>query len=181
MRVSPRVPISIKRVGLDDGRTISVYEGDDIPGRWRAAEKGEPIEKLVWCAGETYIGPDNPVWPDPGDVVREVDVGAWFEPVGFGERVEPVEPVETPPDDPEMAPESYATRPTSPNPPAYYNRGGVHVWDVVRAWDLDHWRATALKYLCRAGHKPGADAQDDMRKAIDYLREGVIDAGAGSP
>lgn len=65
---------------------------------------------------------------------------------------------------------------------SHYTEVKIQYWDVVDAWGLDedHYRATALKYLYRAGRK-GSYAED-LKKAIHYLekaieREGQRDAG----
>lgn len=44
-------------------------------------------------------------------------------------------------------------------------------FEVIDAWGLDFYRASALKYIARAGRKPGVDAATDLRKAAHYLTE----------
>lgn len=40
---------------------------------------------------------------------------------------------------------------------------------VIEAWDLGFHLGNAVKYISRAGHKPGADMLTDLRKARWYL------------
>lgn len=51
---------------------------------------------------------------------------------------------------------------------------------VIEKWGLGFLFGNALKYLARAGRKPGADAVTDIRKAIWYL-ERAIGAPASTP
>lgn len=60
--------------------------------------------------------------------------------------------------------------------PSYYNRGGIEAVDVVKAWGLNFNTGNALKYIARAGHKPGGEtktveggALEDLRKARTYI------------
>ena len=55
--------------------------------------------------------------------------------------------------------------------PEHYSQGKLMPWDVILDWKLDFWAGNAVKYICRAGKKPGEDAIDDYDKAIHYLRE----------
>jgi hypothetical protein len=41
---------------------------------------------------------------------------------------------------------------------------------VIEAWGLDFALGNAVKYICRAGKKPGADRREDLKKALWYLR-----------
>lgn len=57
------------------------------------------------------------------------------------------------------------------NSPAHYG-GAQNPYEaikVIRAWGLGFAIGNALKYLCRAGKKPGESALDDLRKARWYL------------
>jgi hypothetical protein len=56
--------------------------------------------------------------------------------------------------------------PIRPSNRVYYNACPVHVSD---AWGLDPFRAPAVKYILRAGRKPGVAMADDIRKAIRLL------------
>lgn len=40
---------------------------------------------------------------------------------------------------------------------------------VIEAWDLGFRLANVIKYVARAGRKPGADKKDDLIKARNYL------------
>lgn len=40
---------------------------------------------------------------------------------------------------------------------------------VIEAWDLGFHLGNAVKYIARAGKKPGVDAVEDLRKARWYL------------
>lgn len=72
------------------------------------------------------------------------------------------------------------------HPPHYQFPGGVEVIDLVE--HLSFNTGNAVKYLARAGHKPGVDAVTDLRKAawyvareierLDGLRAGTV-AGGG--
>jgi hypothetical protein len=44
---------------------------------------------------------------------------------------------------------------------------------VIDAWGLSFALGNALKYLCRAGRKPGVDAVEDLEKAAWYLRHEI--------
>jgi hypothetical protein len=57
--------------------------------------------------------------------------------------------------------------------PDYYTGGedDLEPWDVIKAFNLDYWRATALVYVIRAGRKPGNSEADDLRKAYTFLGE----------
>jgi len=57
------------------------------------------------------------------------------------------------------------------NSPAHYG-GAENPYEaikVIRAWGLGFALGNALKYLCRAGKKPGELVLDDLRKARWYL------------
>ena len=53
--------------------------------------------------------------------------------------------------------------------PDYYTRGGIEVWDFIRDQQLNYHLGCAVKYICRAGHKPDNTAVKDLAKAIHYL------------
>lgn len=61
------------------------------------------------------------------------------------------------------------------NHPAHY--GGAdnphEPIKLIERWGLGFKLGNALKYLCRAGRKPGADAVEDLRKALWYLERHV--------
>lgn len=41
--------------------------------------------------------------------------------------------------------------------------------DVIHDWGLDFFLGSAIKYIARAGRKPGNSKKQDLRKAIQYL------------
>lgn len=49
---------------------------------------------------------------------------------------------------------------------------------VIRAWDLNFSLGNVLKYVARAGKKPGASRLEDLRKARDYLDEEIASEAA---
>lgn len=53
--------------------------------------------------------------------------------------------------------------------PTYYTRGKTEVWDFIRDQQLNYHLGNAVKYICRAGHKPDNTATKDLAKAIHYL------------
>jgi hypothetical protein len=48
---------------------------------------------------------------------------------------------------------------------------------VIEAWGLGFCLGNAVKYICRAGKKPGADALDDLKKAAWYIGREIERAG----
>jgi hypothetical protein len=54
-------------------------------------------------------------------------------------------------------------------PPAHYQAEGMDPWQIWEAFDLDPWSAALVKYVCRAGRKPGEPRLKDLLKARDYL------------
>jgi hypothetical protein len=62
----------------------------------------------------------------------------------------------------------------SVNHPPHY--GGDNVYEavkVIEAWGLGFCLGNTLKYVCRAGNKPGADAVEDLKKAAWYLQRRI--------
>lgn len=53
--------------------------------------------------------------------------------------------------------------------PKHYNTGSIEVWDAITAWDLDFLLGNVVKYVSRAGRKPGESAVNDLLKARQYL------------
>lgn len=54
------------------------------------------------------------------------------------------------------------------NPP-HYTRLDPEPIEVIESWGLSFCLGNALKYIARAGHKPGANRATDLRKALWYL------------
>lgn len=58
----------------------------------------------------------------------------------------------------------------SPNTKDYYKApNGFEAIDIIDAYDLGFHLGNAIKYILRAGKKPGSDEVEDIKKAIDYL------------
>ena len=58
--------------------------------------------------------------------------------------------------------------------PAHY--GGNQPYEainVIHAWGLNFALGSVLKYICRAGKKPGADDLEDLEKALWYLKHEI--------
>jgi len=56
------------------------------------------------------------------------------------------------------------------HPPHYGGKDDVYeAIKVIEAWGLNFSLGNAVKYICRAGKKPGASALEDLRKAAWYL------------
>ena len=53
--------------------------------------------------------------------------------------------------------------------PTHYRNQPIQPIEIIDAYGLDFKRGNALKYLLRAGSKPGEDKSDDLLKAIWYL------------
>ncbi len=56
------------------------------------------------------------------------------------------------------------------HPSHYQTFSGLEAVDVIEAFELDWHRGNALKYILRAGKKPGQPADQDIEKAVWYLR-----------
>ena len=55
------------------------------------------------------------------------------------------------------------------NHPAHYNPGTYEAINVIEAYSLGFCLGNVVKYILRAGHKPGADFVEDLKKARWYL------------
>lgn len=55
--------------------------------------------------------------------------------------------------------------------PDYYKSGGLEVFDVIDAFDLNFNLGNAFKYIARAGKK--GDKVEDLRKAVTYLKREI--------
>lgn len=60
---------------------------------------------------------------------------------------------------------------TDPINPGHYRRFPVEVIDITE--HLNFNRGNAVKYLARAGEKPGADELEDLRKAAWYVNREI--------
>lgn len=60
--------------------------------------------------------------------------------------------------------------------PVYYGSGPDDPYEAIRvieAWKLGFCLGNVLKYLRRAGQKPGAHVLNDLRKAAFYLNHEI--------
>ena len=57
------------------------------------------------------------------------------------------------------------------NHPSHYNIGNIEAIDVIEDWNLDFSLGSAVKYICRAGHKDGNTKLQDLQKASWYIRK----------
>jgi hypothetical protein len=56
--------------------------------------------------------------------------------------------------------------------PEYYGETDPYEpWKIIRAKKMDFFQGNALKYLMRAGVKNPATRDEDINKAITYLKE----------
>lgn len=53
--------------------------------------------------------------------------------------------------------------------PDHYKTALVEVWDYIHQNELDYFKGNILKYVIRAGRKPGESELDDLLKAKTYL------------
>lgn len=58
--------------------------------------------------------------------------------------------------------------------PEYYDLNPEPV-KVIQAWKLDFCLGNVLKYIARAGRKPGESRDADLHKAMHYLRLALED------
>ena len=57
--------------------------------------------------------------------------------------------------------------------PPYYLRGGIETADYIEAKRLNFNLGCVVKYVSRAGYKPGATMLDDLRKAAEHLKREI--------
>lgn len=57
----------------------------------------------------------------------------------------------------------------SKHAPDHYRNLGFPVVTVAKAWELGFELFTALKYIARAGKKPGESMTDDLVKCVWYV------------
>ena len=63
----------------------------------------------------------------------------------------------------------------SKHSPDHYQLGKIEVWDFIVDQDMDYLLGNVIKYVCRAGAKPGECREDDLLKAIAYLNRALKD------
>ena len=63
------------------------------------------------------------------------------------------------------------------NHPDYYASRGCEVADFIEAFGLNSNSGNVVKYVVRAGNKPGESALDALLKAQVYLARKIVRAG----
>lgn len=53
--------------------------------------------------------------------------------------------------------------------PNYYNNSQLSPFDVIDDWGLDFYSGSIVKYLKRAGKKPGEERLKDLAKIRTYV------------
>ena len=56
---------------------------------------------------------------------------------------------------------------------AHYGELVPQPLEVIEAWGLGFGLGNALKYLARAGRKPGVDALEDLKKSAWYIQREI--------
>lgn len=57
--------------------------------------------------------------------------------------------------------------------PDHYQAKNMEAIDVIEAYNLNFSLGSALKYILRAGKKPGEASPEDLKKAIWYLQREI--------
>lgn len=70
-------------------------------------------------------------------------------------------------------PPSQSLEPVSKHNPSHYQMGRIQVWDFIIDQDLDFILGNVVKYVCRAGTKPGESRLDDLKKAQAYITKAI--------
>lgn len=67
--------------------------------------------------------------------------------------------------------------------PSHYCFSGIETWDFLVAAGLhqDHFLASALQYIVRAGKKDPSKLVEDLQKAVAYLQKRIALAEAEAP
>lgn len=58
--------------------------------------------------------------------------------------------------------------------PDHYQLGTIQTWDFIIDQDLDFLLGNVVKYVCRAGTKPGESRLDDLLKAQAYIDKAIL-------
>ena len=58
--------------------------------------------------------------------------------------------------------------------PDHYQLGSIETWDFIIDQDLDFLLGNVVKYVCRAGTKPGESRLDDLLKAQAYIDKAIL-------
>ena len=59
------------------------------------------------------------------------------------------------------------------NHPEHYQSSSLETIDVIEAFELNFSMGSAIKYILRAGKKPGEESTEDLKKAIWSLQREV--------
>jgi len=59
------------------------------------------------------------------------------------------------------------------NNPNHYDGNGLKAIDVIEAYGLNFSLGSAVKYILRAGKKPGENTLEDLRKALWYTQRQI--------
>ena len=57
--------------------------------------------------------------------------------------------------------------------PEHYQAKGMEAIEVIEAYNLNFSLGSAIKYILRAGKKPGESSIEDLNKAIWYLQREI--------
>lgn len=57
--------------------------------------------------------------------------------------------------------------------PSYYNDSKITPWDVIEDWELGFNLGSCMKYIKRAGKKPGNSKIQDLKKVIAYAQREI--------
>ena len=57
--------------------------------------------------------------------------------------------------------------------PDHYQAKDMEAIDVIEAYNLNFSLGSAVKYLLRAGKKPGETSTEDLNKAIWYIQREI--------
>lgn len=61
----------------------------------------------------------------------------------------------------------------SVNHPSHYQGDGIEVIDVIEAFGLGFHLGNAIKYILRAGRKDADRVNEDLQKAIWYIKREI--------
>jgi len=59
------------------------------------------------------------------------------------------------------------------HPDHYQTEGTLEAIDIIEAYKLNFSLGSAVKYILRAGRKPGESATEDLSKAIWYIQREI--------
>jgi len=57
--------------------------------------------------------------------------------------------------------------------PDHYQLGKIQCWDFIVDQDMDFLLGNVVKYVVRAGTKPGESRLDDLLKAQAYINKAI--------